>query len=167
MEYRYADLTTVRKAYHLSIFIFFAGVILFTITVVFLHRDIRIFGPLVIISGWLIFIGAGGYFIKGKELKTVVKIEEEGLGFRDAEVSLFSPWDEVEEVVVEYHPGTWLSTATAKVVKVRTKRGEFQFHFKMSEEADLGYGPIAEALEKIIERVGQKKWREVKPRSRW
>ena len=165
MEYRYADLPTVRKAYHLFIFIFFAGIILFVTTVVFLHRDIRIFGPLVIIAGWLIFIGAGGCLIKRRELKTVVKIEEEGLGFRDAEVSLFSPWDEVEEVVVEYQRGAWLSTSTTKEVKVRTKRGEFQFHFKMSEEEDLGYGPIAEALEKIIKRVGLEKWREVKPPS--
>jgi len=165
VEYRYADLPTVRKAYHLFIFIFFGGIILFVTTVVFLQRDIRIFGSLVIIAGWLIFIGAGGCLIKRRELKTVVKIEEEGLGFRDAEVSLFSPWDEVEEVVVEYQRGVWLSTSTTKVVKVRTKRGEFQFHFKMSEEEDLGYGPIAEALEKIIKRVGLEKWREVKPPS--
>jgi len=163
VEYRYADLATVRKLYHLSIFIFLVGVILLTISVIFLHRDIRIFGPLVLIAGWLIFIGASGFFLKRRELKTVVKIEEEGLGFRDAEVSLFSSWDEVEEVVVEYHSGVWLSPSTTKVVKVKTKRGEFQFHFKMSEEADLGYGPIAEALEKIIERVGLEKWREVKP----
>ncbi|KPJ58711.1 MAG: hypothetical protein AMS15_07775 [Planctomycetes bacterium DG_23] len=163
MEYRYADLPAVRKAYHLFIVVFFFGVILFVITVIFLHKDIRIFGPLVIISGWIIFIGASGYFIKRRELKTVLKIAEEGLGFQDAEVSLFSPWDEVEEVVIEYQRGFWLFTSRNKVVDVRTKKGEFQFHFKISEEQDLGYGPIAEALEKIIKRVGSEKCREIVP----
>jgi hypothetical protein len=163
VEYRFADLPTVRKAYRLSIYIFFFGIILFVITVVFLHKDIRVFGPLVIISGWVIFIGASGYFIKRGEIKTIIEIGEEGLRFRDAEVSIFSPWDEVEEIVVEYARTLWLLTPPTKVVKVKTKSGKFQFHFKFSEEQDLGYGPIAEALEKIIKRVGPEKCREIEP----